>query len=153
MSEYIYAVIPYKSGIEIKSDYIPCVWNPQIPKLDNIDSEFVDPNVLQLFEDFLVINTCYKKWVFTNCKNGYSRIRAELYKIAQALNANDIWYVDDYGIEKMEIPDFSFDEWIKDLKQNKGEYTADLTREILKGDTQYSYYHDDFSDILLESPK
>jgi hypothetical protein len=36
------SVIPYKSGITFSKDEpYPCVWNPVLPELKDIDSEFI----------------------------------------------------------------------------------------------------------------
>lgn len=70
MSQHIYAIIPYKS--KIYTDFImdgePGIWNPLIPELKGIESEFVEPDGLTLFKDFLKINTCLRQSAFTQKK-------------------------------------------------------------------------------------
>ena len=79
MSSYIYAIIPYKSGISFSiHEPIPCKWSPFLPELKGIESEFADPGGLCLFADFLMINTCYRQSAFTDNKDGYNWIRAEV---------------------------------------------------------------------------
>ena len=150
MSQYIYAIIPYKSGISFsKSESMPCVWAPELPQLESFESELTDPEGLVLFADFLQINTCYRQSVFTNNKDGYSWLRAEIYKIAKALGAREVWYVEETSTDEMELPDFSFDSWKESLKNEYSGYVSELTTEFLKGNTFCSYYHDDFSDVIM----
>lgn len=150
MSQYIYAIIPYKSGISFsESESMPCVWAPILPQLDNVDSELTDPEGLVLFADFLQINTCYRQSVFTNNKDGYSWLRTEIYKIAKALDAKEVWSVEEPATDEMELPNFSFDSWKESLKTSG--YVAELTTVFLKGNVFCSYYHDDFSDIINEA--
>ena len=56
MSQYIYAIIPYESGLRFAPDaeekYEYC---PSIPELKSIDSEFAEPSGLYLFADFVRI--------------------------------------------------------------------------------------------------
>jgi hypothetical protein len=153
MSAFIYAIIPYKSGITVSSkEPYPCIWNPSIPELKGIASELelTDPDGLSLFSDFLMINTCQRQSAFTCNRNGYCGLRTDIYMIAKALNANEVWYVVENITDEMEDWGFSFDEWIKSLSNEKKQYVVELTVEVLKGKTMYSYYHDDFSDIILK---
>ena len=50
-------------------------------------------------------------------------------------------------------PDFSFEKWKEELTSVKSKYVCKLTIENLKSNYIYSYYHDNFSDILLEQPQ
>ena len=45
---------------------------------------------------------------------------------------------------------FSFAEWVNSLKNENKQNVAELTQEILKGNDIYSYYHDNFSDIIIK---
>ena len=102
MSAYIYAIIPYKSGLTFtEKDDMPCVWSPIIPELKSIDSEFVDPEGLELYSDFLMINTCQRQSAFTNNRNGYNWMRAEICQIARALGANEVWYANELAIQNI----------------------------------------------------
>lgn len=151
MSQYIYAIIPYESGISFSKDEpYPCVWEPILPELKDIHSEFTDD--LCVFKDFLMINTCYRQSAFTNNRDGFCRIRADVCKIARALGASEVWYVEELITDEMDGWDFSFDNWIKSLQNEKKHLVAELSTDILKGKNIYSYYHDDFSDVILEKP-
>lgn len=120
MSAYIYAIIPYESGISFsKDDPIQCVWNPYLPELKGIHSEFVEPDSLMLFKDFLMINTCYRQSAFTVNRDGYCWIRSEVCEIARALGANEVWYVEELITDEMDDADFSFPEWVRSLRQEK----------------------------------
>ncbi len=153
MSQYIYAVIPYESGLRFARDaeekYEYC---PSMPELKSIDSEFAEPSGLYLFADFVRINTCYRVSAFTNHNNGYSYLRAEIYKIAKALGANEVWYVEELFTDEMFEPEFCFKKWIESFENENKNYIVELTTEVLKADDIYSYYHDNFSDIILENP-
>ena len=152
MSAYIYAIIPYNNENlfhPVGGDNI--VLFPNIPVLDGIDFEFIDSEGLELHEDFLLINTCCRQSFFTNNKDGYCRLRAEICRIAKALCAQEVWYVEELVTEEMGNKSFSFPEWVRRLRTTDKQYVAELTREILKGNTIYSYYHDDFSDIIMEN--
>ncbi|GEM_PF-5616234 len=88
MSAYIYAIIPYRSGISFDGDDpITCIYGPVLSELDEMDD-----------------------------------------------------------------PSFSFDEWAQSLKDKKGQSVVELNTEILSGNACYSYYYDDFSDIIMERP-
>ena len=153
MSAYIYAIIPYKNeNLFHPMDGDNIVLFPNIPVLDGIDSEFTDPEGLVLHEDFLLINTCWRQSYFTNNKEGYCQLRAEICQIAKALHAQEVWYVEELATEEMINKSFSFSEWVRKLKTSDKQYVVELTREILEGNTIYSYYHDDFSDIIMENP-
>ena len=147
MSQYLYAIIPYKGN-----DILPeeGIFSPCLPQLENLDSKFANPEYLTLYKDFLMINTCYRMSSFTEQNNGYSPIRAGVYKIAKALGATEVWYAEELAIEEMELPNFSLDKWIKEIIHKS--YTVELSVDVLKGSKIWSYYHDDFSDIVIDSP-
>lgn len=153
MAQYIYAIIPYDIGIKITpEDKEQGIYAPYLPELKNIDSEFADESLYCLFENFIEINTCYRQSAFTNNKDGYNWIRAEICQIAKALGANELWYVAEICTDAMHSKDFSFDEWKESLHNEKKQYLIELSTEVLKGNSIYSYYHDDFSDVIIEKP-
>ena len=74
MSDYLYAVIPYKGTSLYSPDELEeGVWDPIIPELKGIDSEYAEKDGLKLFADFLMINTCGRQSWFTNNEDGYRR--------------------------------------------------------------------------------
>ena len=151
MSQYIYAIIPYESGISFSKDEpYQFVLDPELPELKDIHSEFTD--VLYLFKDFLMINICYRQSAFTDNRDGYCWIRADICKIARALGASEVWYVEEAITDEMNEWGFSFDKWRNSLKNEKKHLVAELSTDVLKGKEIYSYYHDDFSDVILERP-
>lgn len=153
MSAYVYAVIPYQSGNQfVPEEGEQYCWYPKIPVLKNIQSELTDIDSLVLFSDFLLINTCYRVSSLCNCPNGYCWLRTEIYKIARVLGANEVWYVEENLTDKMYEPVFSFDKWKQELVSVKSKYVCELSIKALKSNSIYSYYHDDFSDILLSQP-
>ena len=153
MSQYIYAVIPYESGLKFAPDAeYKCEYCPSIPELKSLNSEFAEPDGLDLFADFVLVNTCCRVSAFANKKNGYSYLRAEIYKIAKALGANEVWYAEELATDEMYTPEFSFKKWIVSFENENKKYIVELSTEVLKADYTYSYYHDNFSDIILENP-
>lgn len=146
MGAYIYAIIPYKYDKPAPVNECNTL-DVDLPQYDSINEDFG----FSLFPDHLEINTCYRWGVFTENEDGYSWLRAEIYKIAKAFGASEVWYVVEYSLGETWDEDFCLDEWKERIKGQK--YTVELTQEVLKGNTVYSYYHDDFSDIILEKPK
>lgn len=152
MSDYLYAVIPYKGTSLYSPDELEeGVWDPIIPELKGIDSEYAEEDGLKLFADFLMINTCGRQSWFADNEDGYSQLRAEIYKIAKALGAHEVWYVAELATDEMYGKDFSFDDWIRSFKDGT-RYADELTVDVLKDKYICTYYHDDFSDIVLENP-
>ena len=152
MSDYLYAVIPYKGTNLYSPDKLEeGLWDPIIPELKSIDSEYAEKDGLMLFADYLMINTCGRQSWFTNNENGYSQLRAEIYKIAKALGAHEVWYVAELATDEMCVKGFSFDEWIRSFKDGT-RYASELTVDVLKDKYICTYYHDDFSDIIFENP-
>ena len=88
---------------------------------------------------------------FAGNEDGYSWLRVEIYKIAVALGANEVWYVAELATDEMDRTDFSFEEWLHSLK-NGEHYVSELSVDVLKDKYICTYYHDDFSDIILERP-
>jgi hypothetical protein len=153
MSDYLYAVIPYGKSLELyTSDELEeRVWDAQIPELKGVDSKFAEPDWLTLFKEYLRINTCRRQSAFAGNEDGYSWLRVEIYKIAVALGANEVWYVAELATDEMDRTDFSFEEWLHSLK-NGEHYVSELSVDVLKDKYICTYYHDDFSDIILERP-
>lgn len=153
MSQYIYAIIPYNSGNDFKpKDSEVCVYDAIIPELKNVDSELSD-NIDQ-YKDFIVINTCCRVINFVGQENGYCRLRNEIYKIAKALGAKEVWYAEE--IPFFELYDDSecdiLEKWVERFNSENKKHIVELTTDILQGNCIYSYYHDNFSDIVLEPP-
>lgn len=154
MSAYLYAIIPYKSGISFsKEDCVMCYANPYLPELKGIDSEFVEADGLSFYADFLMVNTCYRQSAFTENKDGHCWIRSEIYQIAKALGANEVWYVEEVITDEMDEPGFSFDSWVNMLRTEKNHLVKELTVDVLKSKAVYSYYHDNFADLVLQRPE
>lgn len=151
---YLYAIIPYKSGISFSKD-APCQswWEADLPELNDINLEIIENGSLQLFSDFLMVNTCNKLFAFTDNKDVFCRIRSEIYQIARALRANEVWYVEELVTDEMFDPEFCLDYWINALKTEKKHLVAELSVDSLKSKEAYSCYHDDFADIIIEQPK
>ena len=120
--------------------------------MKGVDSEYAEEDGLTLFADFLMINTCGRQSWFTNNENGYSQLRAEIYKIALALGAREVWYVAEMATDEMYNKDFSFDDWIRSFREGT-RYASELTSDVLKDRFICTYYHDDFSDIILDRPE
>ncbi len=152
MSDYLYAVIPYKGTFLYNADKLEKGRrDPIIPELKGVDSEYAEKDCLILFADFLLINTCGRQSWFADNENGYSQLRAEIYIIATALGASEVWYAAEMATDEMFLKGFSFDDWIRSFKDGT-RYASELTVDVLKDKYICTYYHDDFSDIILENP-
>lgn len=55
-------------------------------------------------------------------------------------------------MDEMFAPDFSFEEWKNELETVKSKYLHKMTVDVLKSNRIYSYYHDNFKDIILNIP-
>ena len=153
MSQYLYAIIPYNSGSDFKpNDSEVCVYDAIIPELKNVDTELSE-NIDQ-YKDFIVINTCCRVIYFFGQKSGYCWLRSEIYKIAKALGAKEVWYAEE--IPFFELHDDSkcdmLEKWVERFNSENKKYIVELTTDVLQGNCIYNYYHDDFSDIVLEPP-
>ena len=153
MSAYLYAIIPYKIGDSFCPDegesYMSSLMNnEEIPALKGVVSEFAD---IDVFEDFLLINTCYRQSAFTERMDGYSWLRAEISRIAKALGASEVWYVEELVTDELYAQDFSlsYEEWVKEKREECSYCMTELTVDVLKGDIAYGFYHDDFSDLII----
>ena len=68
------------------------------------------------------------------------------------MGANEVWYVEESITDYMADVVFSFAQWIETLRNEKSHLVAELNLDVLAGNSVYSYYHDDFSDIIMEKP-
>lgn len=153
MSAYVYAIIPYKNWCPFVPDESELSRSfPDIPELKEMDSELAESDGLTLFPGFVLINTCYRLSSLCDCEDGYSWLRTEVYKIAKALNADEVWYAEELAVDEMFAPDFSFEEWKNELETVKSKYLYKMTVDVLKSNRIYSYYHDNFKDIILNIP-
>lgn len=153
MSAYLYAIIPYKIGDSFCPDegesYMSSLMNNvEIPALKGVVSEFAD--IDYVFEDFLLINTCYRQSAFTERLDGYSWLRAEISRIAKALGASEVWYVEELVTDELFAENFSlsYEEWVCEQRTKNQDCMTELTVDVLKGDILYGLYHDDFSDLI-----
>lgn len=153
MSDYLYAVIPYFKGIILYSpdELEEGRTAPNLPELKNVISGFDNMECFKLFKEFLMINTCCRQVEFVDQPDGFSWLRAETYKLAKALGAYEVWYVAELATDEMYLPDFCFEDWINSFKDGT-RYATELNVDVLKDRFICTYYHDDFSDIILEKP-
>lgn len=144
-------MIPYDKGVDLFAlDRLEKgVENPQIPELKGVNSEMADPYLLTLFKDYLIINTCCRQSEFAGNEDGYSWLRVEIYRIALALGVHEVWYVAELATDEMGTEGFSFGDWLLSLK-NGERYVSELSVDVLKDKYICTYYHDDFSDIILK---
>ena len=151
MSDYLYAVIPYNKGVILYSpdELEEGVLYPNIPELKGIDTEYTGD--MTLFKGYIQINTCHRLSSFTGLEDGYSSIRADIYKIAKAVGVSEVWYIAELCTDKMYAEGFSFEKWANRLKNDKG-IVVEMSVDVLKDKHIYSYYHDDFSDVVLTKP-
>jgi len=146
MSAYLYAIIPYKSGVPS----IGC----RIPELEGLESELYDIDGYDCFEDFFLINTCHRMFSIMTDRDGFSWLRREIYKIATAVGAKEVWYCEELATDQMYDdecnPAYSIKELNTYIANNSYcflEYDIDTMRE--KSGKYASYMHDDFHDIVL----
>ena len=150
MSSYLYAVIPYKSGLHFQDeDEEKFLWSYVPKELKGIKMDF-DEDCFIVFSDFILINTCSRMSSLNCNENGWCQIRYEIYAIAKALHAKEAWYVEELSTDKMMLPDFNFEEWKKSLKKELAYCTTEVTIEMLRNQRWASYCHDDYSDIVTE---
>lgn len=154
MSQHIYAVLPYDSGIGFDPDKESnCVWDYHVYELKGIEAELSYSDLtdgVALYKDFIVFNTCLRVSVFCrNSKTGYNSLRKDFYLIAQRLGLKEVWYVPEYYTDYMDEIGFTYNTLLEDMKGKYKDYIAELNIELLKGKDYYEFYHDDFSDIVL----
>lgn len=141
MSSYLYAIIPYGNISNITI-------------LENIKNTVCDCKSISYFQDFFLINTCYRMLDIMTDNNGFSWLRKEIYNIAKTINIDEVWYcneiVTDLMIDKNEAPNYS----ITDLKSLISQYPNcfleyDIETMNEKNSTIASIIHDNFHDIVL----
>ena len=69
MSAYLYALIPYKSGIDFTYSEEPCYWHPLIREFANVDSELTDRECLQQYGEYIVVNRGVEFWAYWGHEN------------------------------------------------------------------------------------
>lgn len=113
MSQHIYAVLPYDSGIGFDPDKeTNCVWDYHVYELKGIEAELSYSGLtdaVALYKDFIVFNTCLRVSEFCqNSKTGYSSLRKDFYLIAQRLGLKEVWYVPEYYTDYMDEIGFTY---------------------------------------------
>ena len=150
MSSYLYAVIPYKSGLHFQDeDEDKFEWGYVPKELENISIDF-DEECFIVFSDFILVNTCWRMSSLNCNENGWCHARCEIYEIAKALHAKEAWYVEELCTDAMMISDFNFEDWKRSLKDELSYCTTEVTIEMLRNHEWTSYCHDDFNDIVTE---
>lgn len=61
-------------------------------------------------------------------------MRTEIYRIAKALGANEVWYAEELATDEMFTPDFRFKKWIESFENENKKYIAELSTDVLKAD-------------------
>lgn len=152
MSQYLYAVIPYNSYYDFKPDEYGeiGICYPHIPEFNGLKSELADPEGLTIYKGFLLVNTCYRMNSLISERNGFCWLRAEVYKLAQALSAKEVWYIEELCTDYMTDADFDFEIWKLNRQESEEPRTVEINLETLKENEYGSYNHDSFSDIVLE---
>ena len=149
MFDYLYAVIPYNSGLRFKED-AEDKFVERIPiELKGYDIEF-EKGLFRMFSDFILINTCWRMSSLTCDENGRCDARSAIYIVARLLNAKEAWYVEELATDEMMTSEFNFDDWKRSLKEEKAYCTKEVTLDILRSGHWASYCHDDFSDIVID---
>lgn len=154
MSQHIYAVLPYDSGIGIDpEDVEQCVFGYNVPELKGIEAELSYSHLTDdiiMFQDFLIINTCLRVSDFCqNPKNGYNSLRKDVYLMAKRLGLEEVWYVPEYYTDDMNEAGYTYNTLLRDMHGKYKDSFAELSVKLLKGKKCYEFYHDNFSDIVL----
>ena len=150
MSDYLYAVIPYKSGIQFPKDVEDqFVWGYMPKDLENVSVDIYEDCFI-VFSDFILINTGWRMSSLNCNENGWCEARSEIYKVAKALNATEVWYVEELTTDKMMVAGFSFEDWKRSLKEELAYCICEVTLEMLRNHHWASYCHDNFADIVIE---
>ena len=149
MSDYLYAVIPYNSGLQFKEDAEDKFLRRMPKELKGYDIEF-EEDLFDIFSDFILINTCWRMSSLTCDKNGRCDARSAIYIVARLLNAKEVWYVGEMCTDEMLESDFNFDDWKRSLKEKYAYCTKEVTLDMLRSGHWASYCHDDFSDIVID---
>lgn len=150
MSDYLYAIIPYREIEKYRSEELEEGLDyPNLPEMEGLDTEYAEN--ITLYKGYIQVNTCYRLSSFTELKDGYSSIRADIYRIAKAVGASEVWYIAELCTDEMHADGFNFDTWLNRLKNDK-KLVVEMTVDVLKDKYIYSYYHDDFADVILKKP-
>ena len=149
MSDYLYAVIPYYSGLRFNVDAEDKFVSRMPKELKGYHIDFVK-DLFYMFSDFILINTCWRMSSLTCDENGRCDARSAIYIVAKILNAKEVWYVEELCTDEMMMPDFKFDDWKRSLKEEKAYCTKEVTLDMLRSGHWASYCHDVFSDIVID---
>lgn len=150
MSQYLYAIIPYNSGMDFSSSEEPFIWEPHVPEFEDVDSELTEEDGLQLYSEYITINTCARMSWLKCDENGYCWIRSEIYKLAKAVGAKEVWYIEELCHDDIEIKGPTIEEFKRQLANEFNYCTKEVNIDMLKDNSYASYCHDDFSDVVLE---
>lgn len=149
MSAYLYALIPYKSGIDFTYSDEPFYWHPLIREFENVDSELTDREGLQQYGDYIVVNTCARMSSLKCDTRGFCWIRSEVYKLAKAVGAEEVWYIEELSFEHIEDMNITLEEFKEMLRGPYSYCTKEVNLDMLKDNSYASFCHDDFSDIVV----
>ncbi|MDO4957840.1 MAG: hypothetical protein Q4E68_01105 [Prevotellaceae bacterium] len=154
MSQYVYAVLPYDSGIFFDPDeHYNCVFDYKIYELKDISKDLIYPDMAEyvtMFKDFIVFNTCLRVSNFCgNPKNGFNSLRKDFYLIEKRIGLKEVLYVTFYFTDYMDAPGYSYEKFLEDMKGKYKDYVSELCIDVLIGKEYHEFYHDDFKDIVL----
>lgn len=145
MSNYLYVLIPCDAEVRPDSPEECYQTSPSIPQLNGVESELAERDGLYLFPGFLLINTCYSMYMILPGENGPSPSRQEVYKIAQAMDAPEVWYVQETAADKMfGFDKYSFDRFKTQIDGEDKDYLTEYSPELTE---IAGYIHDDFRDL------
>ena len=154
MSSYLYAVIPYESPFIFPSTDGENFCFGFVPKeLESLHSKLCDPDGITTYGDFLLFNTCVRMSSLCCDTHGFCAIRSEIYKIAKALKADEVWYVEELCTDQMDEPSFSLEKLKERMKTDLAYCTMEVSLDSLKQNKWASYNHDVFADIVVERHK
>ena len=149
MSSYLYAVVPYESGLQFPEE-TEDKFVYGMPKELNGISVDIDEECFCVYADFILINTCWRMSYLSCDENGWCKVRSEIYKVAKALNASEAWYVEELSTDIMLEPGFDFEDWKRSLREELAYCTCEVNIEMLRNQEWASLCHDDFADIVIE---
>lgn len=149
MSAYLYAVIPYDGEPHPYSKEENFEYGAFIPELYGMESDLCED--VSLFHGFFLINTCFRMPSIMTDKNGFCSLRKDIYEIAKAVGAKEVWYIEELATDSMDSKGYSLNTFLTDLKELYSDYFLEYDIETMreKGGTYASYMHDDFHDIVL----
>lgn len=139
MAHWLYVVIPYSSGVSFEyKEYICC--EVSLPEFESISSELKD-NVM-MYQDFLLVNTCCKMSAIMFRPNGHYTLRNEIYEMAKAVEAEEVWHVEELVTEEFDSDHFDFEKWKAYARVHEVDYSLYLDEDDL-----VSIIHDSFDDL------